>query len=293
MFLFQQVNHPRNDYREFLELSCIFLGGIPPRGVIFKKPGANHHARWMAKAIYSLKLFLFKDQFFKNAEKSREVTELRQICIFVIMIYIKCWFTAPSAIQAPLNDLTLAQELIQFQTINLKIAKAALNKLRGHFWYLNENLAALALFDSRVSMKCKRTMVEAIRHLESTSTVKRIVLSESECQGLLPTVDISHFITQGSLNLFKICELPYDFLDKDPSQWESETSFVECREVFEELKVINDVAERGVALVEEYTGLITKDEVQYQALIQVVKNHRKKNPRANKRNFLNTDSDDE
>lgn len=166
----------------------------------------------MEKAIYCLKLFIFKDQFFKNAGKSREVTELRQICIFIILVYVKCWFTAPSAIQAPLNDLTLAQELIEFQNIKPKIAKAALTKLRGHFWYLNENLAALAFFDSRVSFACKRSMIEAIRHNESTSNVKRIVLSDIECQDL-PNVDISHFITQGSMKLFEICGLPYDFLD--------------------------------------------------------------------------------
>jgi len=54
---------PREDYRELLELSLIFLGEIPQRGVRFRAPGAFHHARWMAKLLYVLKLNLFKDQF--------------------------------------------------------------------------------------------------------------------------------------------------------------------------------------------------------------------------------------
>src|SRR6218665_1434777 len=43
----------RDDYRELLELTTMFFGGIPPRGIHFRYPGAVHCARWMARAIYS------------------------------------------------------------------------------------------------------------------------------------------------------------------------------------------------------------------------------------------------
>ena len=35
---------PKDDYREFLELTVLFLGEIPPRGKQFNTPGAFHHA---------------------------------------------------------------------------------------------------------------------------------------------------------------------------------------------------------------------------------------------------------
>ena len=58
---------PRGDYKEFLELAKIFLGGDVDRkkGYIFQlsRPGADHHARWMSNCIYFLKLFLLSDQF--------------------------------------------------------------------------------------------------------------------------------------------------------------------------------------------------------------------------------------
>jgi hypothetical protein len=38
---------PRDDYREFVELTVIFLGGVPVRGIRFIAPGAMHHARWL------------------------------------------------------------------------------------------------------------------------------------------------------------------------------------------------------------------------------------------------------
>jgi len=31
-------HHQREDYRELLELTVIFLGGIPPRGIFFRVP---------------------------------------------------------------------------------------------------------------------------------------------------------------------------------------------------------------------------------------------------------------
>ena len=47
---------------ELLELAIIFLGGTPAKGISFKQPGPMHNARWMAKAIYALKVWLFREQ---------------------------------------------------------------------------------------------------------------------------------------------------------------------------------------------------------------------------------------
>ena len=42
-----------------------------------------------------------------------------------------------------------------------------------------------------------------------------------------------------------------------------------------ELKVVNDPAERGMALIQEYCGLMTKDEQQLQFLVGIVQKHQK------------------
>ena len=106
-----EENHPRDDYRELLELKVIFLRDILPNGIYFKKPSATHHACWMAKAIYSLKIYLFREQFRLTV---KEETALRNICIFTIRLYIKVWFDAPSAIKAPLQDLTFIKNLLNY-----------------------------------------------------------------------------------------------------------------------------------------------------------------------------------
>lgn len=291
-FTHLQISQPRGDYLEFLELACIFLGETPPRGIKFKKPGANHHARWLAKAIYSLKMFIFKDQFFKNSRRSQDLSGLRQICIFIVLFYVEIWFTAPCAIKAPRQDLSLMQNLIKFQDINADVSKAALGKLQRHLWYLNEELVALALFDPTVSIEIKQKMVTEMNLRESTSKNKnRLVLSDEECHSL-PEMDLSHFIIKKSRCLFELCGLPDDFLNVSPVHWDDNESFIECSTIFRHLKVVNDVAERGVALATEYTGLITKDEEQYQYLLQVVKEHRRKYPNCNKSNFTDSDAAD-
>jgi len=61
--LTREESQPRADYKELISLAMIFLGGADPAEVSFRAPGAFHQARWMAKAIYSLKLFLFQHQF--------------------------------------------------------------------------------------------------------------------------------------------------------------------------------------------------------------------------------------
>jgi len=56
---------PRTDYRELCELIAIFLGGVLRRcrQVVLIKPGAFHHARFMSKTLYILKIYLLEGQF--------------------------------------------------------------------------------------------------------------------------------------------------------------------------------------------------------------------------------------
>lgn len=61
------IDKDRKDYDEFLSLALLILGeeGHRPNGkqIKIKKPGAISRARWMAKLIYSFKIYLFRDQF--------------------------------------------------------------------------------------------------------------------------------------------------------------------------------------------------------------------------------------
>jgi hypothetical protein len=51
------------------------------------------------------------------------------------------------------------------------------------------------------------------------------------------------------------------------------------------LKVVNDAAERGVALIQTFNGILTNQEEEKQFLLQVVEKHRHDFPNPNKTNF--------
>ena len=95
---------PRDDYRELLKLWMISLGHKQPGGkaISFIQPGALHRARWMAKLIYSIKIFLFYEQF---SLTNKEKTGLLQFLLFVTQVYLKVWFQTPQAVCAQRVDL--------------------------------------------------------------------------------------------------------------------------------------------------------------------------------------------
>ena len=66
---------PREDYKELLELLIVSLGGTVP-GFSFKIPGADHHARWMSKAIYYLKIRLLSKIFWAEYSTSDVMSSL-------------------------------------------------------------------------------------------------------------------------------------------------------------------------------------------------------------------------
>lgn len=54
--------------------------------VKFSKPGAYHRARWMAKAIYCLKIYMSRSVFSLTASEEKSLSE---ICRFLILVYVR------------------------------------------------------------------------------------------------------------------------------------------------------------------------------------------------------------
>ncbi|XP_044584232.1 uncharacterized protein LOC123264797 isoform X2 [Cotesia glomerata] len=256
---------------------------MPQEKISFKRPGAVHHARWMAKAIYSLKMYLFRDEF-KLSQK--ELHGLRHFCIFIVTLYLKAWFSSTSATTAAYHDLQFMKNLLEYKHINPLISSATCEKMISHLWYLSDELAILSLFGDGVPLEVKKSIVEAVNTREGTdSKAKRFVIAKKDLNSLAQRT-LSDFVSKKSLNLFKIFDLPYDFLDVDVELWPTNESYLENKEYFQQLKVVNDLAERAVALVSEYNQCLTKNEEQFQYLLQVVKEHQKTFPNCNKRNYL-------
>ena len=148
---------PRNDYRELLELTIIFLGGTPTKVISFESPAGLHHARWMAKIIYSLKIWIFCAQFKLT---TRETNGVQEICLFATRLYLEAWFTAPCSCSAPFQDLRFLKAIHQYP--NQNISKIAMKKFIWAPLVPTEELAALAFFDDSIPAAEKHKKVKAL-----------------------------------------------------------------------------------------------------------------------------------
>lgn len=228
---------PRDDYRELLELSIIFLGGTPERGIRFQYPGAIHRARWMARAIYCIKMWLFHKQYEplqpgSNTRKSRGLSHsqkmmrhLQEVSLFITKVYLKYWFECPAANCAPRNDLALLCALSEYP--NAEIAKAATTAFERHLWYLSETLVALGFFDDAVTVEEKRLMVASLQGVAgSDKPLKRIQPFKHPT-----TKKLHNFVTKNSRNFFEILGISLEFLQVDPSEWEFKQDYQESKRI--------------------------------------------------------------
>ena len=74
----------------------------------------------------------------------------------------------------------------------------------------------------------------------------------------------------------------HGWLEIEPCLWSENTDYLASQKIVSGLSVVNDAAERGVALIEEYNQILTKQEGQKQALLQVVSEHRRQYPDSSK-----------
>jgi len=269
---------PRDDYKEFLELIIIFLGGVPVGGIKFKKPGPYHLARWMAKAIYSIKIYLFHREFILTKKEEKSLLDL---IIFIVKCYIKYWFSSPKAHEAPLNDIEFLRQLYDYRKINKNISDITVGKIINHLYYLNEETVAFSIFDDRIDYETKKLMVKKMFTMTDQDgdfeenddcSTKKLLFKRDEIEVFLENDNYTILLKlfgEKSIKLLERFKISKEFLKFDPSKWGSMDSYLKGAFIIRNLKVVNDSAERSIKLMEEFNNKITKDESQKQFLLKV------------------------
>lgn len=261
-------NQPRRDYEEFLQLILLFLGEDLGKFSV-RSPGPISHARWMAKAIYSLKMFLYRKHFKMTA---RELNGLRDVCIFIVLRYAKAWFRCDRAEEAPNQDLDFIKSIAEYAAIDKELSKNVLSKFDGrdgHTWYLSDEAVALAFFDSNVKKKTKFKMVKALRAASGESEeseeddgssvaeydtssdedgeedqepappagvirhsgVKKLSMKLTDINDEFMKKDLSSFVTSNTIKFFDRFGLSQDFLNKPPAVWDDLDDYKEALKI--------------------------------------------------------------
>ena len=92
---------PRDNYRKLMQLLVVLLGGTMA-GFSFKLPGPYHHARWVSKCLYLLKIYLLSTMFELSEEELLQVATLTE---FILLHYTKYWFTTACGVSSARSDL--------------------------------------------------------------------------------------------------------------------------------------------------------------------------------------------
>jgi len=276
----------RDDYREFAELSLLFLGA--PLEVHFRRPGALHKARWMAKLVYSLKLALAENSIGQlppgTITSRQQVPKIRAFATFITHVYCMWWLTCTKTADAPWNDLQLFKRLLQYQSVDKNIAQSATRALSRHLWYLTAEMVPLALFSSQVPLAERQALADALLSVQPASELTAPQNRFGSGWGK------PHFPSEISLSTrlcdlvgvdswFTIARLQIDstFLQLPVDEWEATAAYVTSAENVAAVNVVNDCAERGVKLASDFVDTARSDE-HFQNILQVVEHDRKKKP---------------
>lgn len=174
--------------------------------------------------------------------------------IFISKIYIEQFFTTQVAVYAPRIDLDVAEKLKECKIFNKTIFTNVETKFRNHLWNWNTHNICFALFDKNVSIETKNFMRSNI--LSKNPNEERILRATVETE--LSKVKLYDFCNQSSLEFFKILGISHSFLLKETATWENDESFCIARSTAYSVLSVNDIAERGVKVADDYNRVITK-----------------------------------
>ena len=202
----------------------------------------------------------------------------------MVRVYVQAWFTAPQAVAAPRNDLMLLKKLHAYKSVHKQVSAAACASLLYHSWYLNEIWLGMAVFDESLSDEEKADIVRAMHNKDSDEEPSR---KRDHIQ--LNTVDsltLADLATKNSMNFFTVLDVNKDFLEYPVAEWASRDDYIESRKIVSHLKVVNDIAERGVKLFKDFNKALTKNETSFQNVLVSVQSHRKSRPDFQKKNLV-------
>ena len=150
------------------------------------------------------------------------------------------------------------------------MTEATLAVATRHLWYLRPQTVILSLCSKKLSMAEKGEMAGKLSSREETNDYTNDDLAIHQ------TTRLSDLIDERSWMLFKelqVCGTAW--LPSPPADWEQNEEFMKLANFTKSLKVTNDVAERGIKLMNDFIGSVTKNEQQLQDVMLLVEKHRK------------------
>ena len=272
---------PRDDYEELLKLCLVYIEKGSVDNFSFRRPGAHHRARWMSSAIYALKMILLQSQLEIDGET---LMRLQQFADFVACYYAPNWFRCPLPADASSLDLKFLKRLLvlgKSEGSMQNIAKVVVDTMRRHLWYLTEELVPFALCSDKLHKEEKQRFALKLSELVMKNLSEELAPQKPVFPNVTENTTLYDLLGYRSVLLFQRLKFTVEdlqFLRYPCDEWDKFPTYSRLRKVVKTLKVVNDVAERGVRCMEEYKDILTMDSEQRNLIMQCVENTRKRYP---------------
>ncbi|KAK0045050.1 hypothetical protein Bpfe_025529 [Biomphalaria pfeifferi] len=115
--------------------------------------------------------------------------------------------------------------------------------------------SALPCLMSELDWKRGREMVRNMDTIPGATPPPTQALRD--CDGKRP---LSSFVTTSTRYFFQILQLPDSYLTQNVETWKENDYYQEALRIVQGLKVVNDCAEHGVKLIQEYNSILINDD---------------------------------
>ena len=246
----------------------ITLGGKVD-GFAFRMPGADHHARWMSKVIYNLKIRLLSKIFKLSPEEKEQVDKVTE---FAVLFYTKYWLETPLPASAARHDLEFMGHMLQYRQARPTIAYSVLQSCYRHLWYITPQLITLALADKDLEDNSKEQIAVALHSYQQQQIVSGKPAFPLLAEGPEQTRrNMASLVTADSWLIFQLLGL--EVPQTPASMWHLFEEFKTLQKFATNISVCNDIAERGIHLMSDFISRCETED-QRQALFQCVEFHR-------------------
>ncbi|GBM55803.1 hypothetical protein AVEN_75030-1 [Araneus ventricosus] len=184
------------------------------------------------------------------------------------------WLSSSIGADAPYNTLKLWHDMKHYCRHDSLVLNAALYALEKHLWHLAKECAVISLFSNRLFSSERQLIAQTLLRIPPPK--------EFANERGHPTFPIFNYSTKLSSLigpkfwfLFHTMGIGTDWLGKRLSEWDNDPSHQGAETYFRHAKVENDLSERAVKLIQDFSTSVTTNETQKQFLLQVVDYHRK------------------
>lgn len=111
-------------------------------------------------------------------------------------------------------------------------------------------MVVLSFFDDRIATEIKAQMAQNLHLPPSVNSVKRLQHPPDP----LSPMTLAQCVTKRTAIIFDVLwsnggEKAASFLAKDPEEWNDDPSYTALKKAASSMRVVNDAAERGIALI--------------------------------------------